>query len=487
MATTEQRPTPAPTGAPAPRGRSRTGWRSPAFVTLMSAVGLLVLSTLILVWARTRPGFDPYGWLVWGHQAVAGNLNTNAAPSWKPLPYLFTVPYGVFGHYQLWLWMITALAVSLSGSVFAARIAYRLTDAPAGPPMGRLGRRGLRRPGGAGVDRLLALHAERAVGPDDRGAVPGRDRLPPLEALPLGVRARVPGRAGPAGGVAVPRPVRDLGLATGAGDAMDDRRPGSWPWWCCGSGSRRSPRAPPFVAASNALGSGRRLRSDQIVRARSAASSASTRRVLELTAALAVVWALVRRDRVVAGAGGGGGRVGGHRDRVLAARLARARALHVRARGRGRRPGRRGGRAGAGASRRGSRVSVSPIGRGVGLVVVIVIALLPPALNAGPLRAPRHPRSALAHRGDRQADDGRSHASEEPGASGPAASRLTRLEYQTILAWNLHVNVATVGYKYGPAMASEPADRAVHAATRTVAGWSRRCTRRAPGCTSLPG
>ena len=31
---------------------------------------------------------------------------------------------------------------------------------------------------------------------------------------------------------------------------------------------------------------------------------------------------------------------------------------------------------------------------------------------------------------------------------------LTRLEYQSILAWNLNVNVATVGFKYGPAIAS---------------------------------
>ncbi len=76
-------------------------------------MGLLVVSLLLLLWAKTRPGFDPYGWLVWGRQTVAGNLDTNAAPSWKPLPYLFTAPYGLFGHYQLWLWMVTSLAVSL--------------------------------------------------------------------------------------------------------------------------------------------------------------------------------------------------------------------------------------------------------------------------------------------------------------------------------------------------------------------------------------
>jgi hypothetical protein len=82
----------------------------------------------IVRWANTRPGFDPYGWLVWGHQALAGTLDTNAAPSWKPLPFLFTVPYALFGHYQLWLWMITSVAASISGLIFAARITYRVLN-----------------------------------------------------------------------------------------------------------------------------------------------------------------------------------------------------------------------------------------------------------------------------------------------------------------------------------------------------------------------
>lgn len=94
------------------------------------ALALLAISTLVVLWAGTRPGYDPYGWLVWGHLTVHLKLDTNGAPSWKPLPYLFTVPYAVIGHYALWLWMITAVAVSLSGVVFAWRIAFRLLDAP---------------------------------------------------------------------------------------------------------------------------------------------------------------------------------------------------------------------------------------------------------------------------------------------------------------------------------------------------------------------
>ena len=92
------------------------------------AAGVLVVALVIVRAANTRPGFDPYGWLVWGHQALVGALNTNAAPSWKPLPFLFTLPYALFGHFQLWLWMVTSVAISISGLIFAARITYRALE-----------------------------------------------------------------------------------------------------------------------------------------------------------------------------------------------------------------------------------------------------------------------------------------------------------------------------------------------------------------------
>jgi hypothetical protein len=91
---------------------------------------MLVLATIVMEWARARPGYDPYGWLVWGHLTIHGKLDTNGAPSWKPLPFLFTVPYALFGKHALQLWMITAFAFSLSGLVFAWRVAFWLVDAP---------------------------------------------------------------------------------------------------------------------------------------------------------------------------------------------------------------------------------------------------------------------------------------------------------------------------------------------------------------------
>jgi hypothetical protein len=90
---------------------------------------LLLVSLVVVLWARTRPGYDPYGWLVWGKLSLRGALDTNGAPSWKPLPFLFTVPYALFGRYQLWLWMVTSIAISLCGPIFAWRIAFRVTAA----------------------------------------------------------------------------------------------------------------------------------------------------------------------------------------------------------------------------------------------------------------------------------------------------------------------------------------------------------------------
>jgi hypothetical protein len=92
-----------------------------------SAAVLGFISVVLVVFARTRPSFDAYGWLVWGYQSLHLTLDLGGAPSWKPLPFLFSVPFALAGHYQLWLWMFFDVAVSLAGAVFAGRIAYRLS------------------------------------------------------------------------------------------------------------------------------------------------------------------------------------------------------------------------------------------------------------------------------------------------------------------------------------------------------------------------
>ncbi|MHB8658786.1 MAG: hypothetical protein ACYC91_12680 [Solirubrobacteraceae bacterium] len=92
------------------------------------SLGLVVLSTVLVLWAGTRPSYDAYGWLVWGYQTLRFTLDLGGAPSWKPLPYLFTVPFAFAGHYELYLWMITVTVISLAGSVFAGRITFRLLE-----------------------------------------------------------------------------------------------------------------------------------------------------------------------------------------------------------------------------------------------------------------------------------------------------------------------------------------------------------------------
>ena len=92
-----------------------------------AAVALVLASAAFVLLTRARPSYDAFGWLVWGRQVLHWNLDTNGAPSWKPLPFLFTFPFALAGHGQMWLWMISAVAGAVGGAVFAGRIAYRLT------------------------------------------------------------------------------------------------------------------------------------------------------------------------------------------------------------------------------------------------------------------------------------------------------------------------------------------------------------------------
>jgi hypothetical protein len=122
----------APASAPLTRGLSSESLS--AFVHrwrwVIGTVAILVLGLLVVRWADVRPGYDPYGWLVWGHLTVHGKLDTNGAPSWKPLPFLFTVPFALAGKHALTLWMTTAISASLAGAVFAWRVAFALVEAP---------------------------------------------------------------------------------------------------------------------------------------------------------------------------------------------------------------------------------------------------------------------------------------------------------------------------------------------------------------------
>ena len=83
-----------------------------------------------------RPASDAYGWLVWGYQTVHVSLDLGGAPSWKPLTYLFTVPFALFGHYEIWLWMFFSAAVALAGAGVCRMVTTAVGPAPGATVIG---------------------------------------------------------------------------------------------------------------------------------------------------------------------------------------------------------------------------------------------------------------------------------------------------------------------------------------------------------------
>ncbi len=431
---------------PASRQRASAGGLIRRHPALATTALLLIVSTLIVAWARTRPGFDPYGWLVWGHQTLTLSLDTNAAPSWKPLPYLFTVPFALFGHYQLWLWMITAVAMSLAGVIFAGRIAYRLTDAP---PERRW----------AGIVAAVFAGAALLGIRDYSHYILSAQSDPVIVSLCLGaIDAHLSRR---------PRWTFALGALAALG------RPEIWPflavwslwawwklpdtrWFIAGGavlilalwfGIPAITSRSAFVAGSNALGSGRALHGDKVY--------GTVDRFLdmhetglELAALLTVVWAAYKRNLVILGLAG---------IVVAWVVLEIAFALHGW-------PGLQRYMFGAGAV----TVVIAAVGigwllaeppplpdplaiAGALLAAVIVVSLVPAAISRG----------RIEHRDLRVQRARTTEINRLAGvisrAGGAALLRrcgepLTRLEYQTILAWQLRVNVARVGFKYGPSI-----------------------------------
>jgi hypothetical protein len=100
---------------------------------IAAALAVLLAAVAVVAMTGMRPGYDAFGWLVWGHQVLHWNLNTDGAPSWKPLTFLLTLPYALAGRGQMWLWMVTAVGGALAGGVFAGRIAHLLTDGAPAP------------------------------------------------------------------------------------------------------------------------------------------------------------------------------------------------------------------------------------------------------------------------------------------------------------------------------------------------------------------
>ncbi len=100
--------------------------RSPAVISVIVCIVLGALSAAIL---PTVPSYDPWSWIVWGHEVFDPHLSfiVNGGPSWKPLPVIFTTIWGLFGGAAPTLWVVTARIGGLLGLVGAYRLAHRLT------------------------------------------------------------------------------------------------------------------------------------------------------------------------------------------------------------------------------------------------------------------------------------------------------------------------------------------------------------------------
>ncbi len=115
--------------------------RSPrAWVAACVALAVISWATL-----PTVPSYDPFSWLVWGREVVTPGLAffVGGGPSWKPLPFAFTVVDGLFGGAAPALWVITARAGGLLGWVAAWRLASRLRPGPWGWVAGAIAVAGL--------------------------------------------------------------------------------------------------------------------------------------------------------------------------------------------------------------------------------------------------------------------------------------------------------------------------------------------------------
>jgi len=95
------------------------------FYLVLGAAALAIAALSLLI--PSTPSYDPWAWLVWGHEIVHLDLHTTGGPSWKPLPMLFTTVFALFGKAQPDLWLVVARAGALIAVAMVFKIAWRLT------------------------------------------------------------------------------------------------------------------------------------------------------------------------------------------------------------------------------------------------------------------------------------------------------------------------------------------------------------------------
>lgn len=128
-----------PTTARAPGERGRlpgereSASRSRTLPFAAVAVGACLLAGLVSVLVLPSvPSFDPFAWIVWGREVYHLDLHTNGGPSWKPFPVLFTTAFSGFGGVAPKLWLVVARAGGLLALVLGFRLGTRLAGRWAG-------------------------------------------------------------------------------------------------------------------------------------------------------------------------------------------------------------------------------------------------------------------------------------------------------------------------------------------------------------------
>lgn len=94
----------------------------------LALVGLAALSLLL----PSTPSFDPWGWLIWGNELAALDLDTTSGPSWKPLPVLVTTVLSPAGELAPDLWLVVARTGWLTATALVFVLAARLAGPWAG-------------------------------------------------------------------------------------------------------------------------------------------------------------------------------------------------------------------------------------------------------------------------------------------------------------------------------------------------------------------
>jgi hypothetical protein len=129
---TPAEPAVAPARPAAPVARS-PWWLDPFLISVVACAALAALSAAVL---PTVPSYDPWSWIVWGREVSDPHLSfvVSGGPSWKPLPFMFTTVFGLFGGAAPTLWVIAARAGGLLGLVAAYRLGARLMSRDGAAP-----------------------------------------------------------------------------------------------------------------------------------------------------------------------------------------------------------------------------------------------------------------------------------------------------------------------------------------------------------------